>query len=159
MNTQQYVWIAIVIVGIVGGIEIGYAISNTHHPYMMHRGFDGYGGWNHHAGYLMQDPEFRQQMYSNMFDSTQYREEMSQYLAEHPEVLKTWCETMMNNPYAMQTMQNMMGHGMMGGMSMGGMMGGMMHGMNMSGMMGTGTVHNATRGTMGMQGMNMSGMG
>jgi len=141
VNSQQYVWIAIVIVGIVGGIEIGYGVSSMHHPYRMHHGFDGYGGGYHNSGYMMQDPNFRQQMYSSTFDSTQYREEMSQYLSEHPEVLRSWCETMMNNPYAVQTMQNMMSHGMMGGMGNGmmggmgnGMMGGMGNGMNMSGM-------------------------
>ena len=118
---NQYIWVAIVIVGIVGGIEIGYAISiNAQNPYGMHHHFfNSYDGWYDHSGYVIQDPNFRQQMYSKMFDSTQYREEMSQYLAEHPSVLQSWCNTMMNNTEAMQTMQNMMSHGMMGGMMMG----------------------------------------
>lgn len=142
MNNQQYVWIAIIIVGIVGGVEIGYAVSNFHNSYRIHHHFlNSFDGW-HHSGYMIQNPDFRQQMYSSMFDSTKYREEMSQYLAEHPSVLQSWCDTMMNNPNAMRTMHNMMG-GMMG------------HGMMMGNMSGMGDMshHNAT-GDMG----SMSGM-
>jgi hypothetical protein len=40
---------------------------------------------------------------------------MPQYLAEHPSALRTWRDTMMHNPKAMQTMHDMMGHGMMMG--------------------------------------------
>lgn len=121
MNNQQYLWIAIVIVGLVGGIEIGYAVSTVHNHYGMHDHFSPYGKWNHanHAGYMMQDSEFRQHMYSKMFDSTQYREEMSRYLVDHPQ--------------AMQTMQRMMGHDMMGGMT---------HGMSMWNMSGMGNMKN-----------------
>ena len=139
---NQYVWIAIVIVGIVGGVEIGYAVSNVHY-HKVHERFDG--GWNHHAGFMMQDSEFRQHMYSSMFDSTKSREEMSQYLAEHPEAMKSWCNTMMDNPKAMKAMQDMMDHGMMDGM---GMMGhnktqGTSHGMgDMSGMNDMGNTDN-----------------
>ena len=153
----QYIWIAIVIVGIVGGVEIGYAVStNIHNPYGMHNQFfKQHDGWYHNSGYMMQDPDFRQQMYSGMFDSSKFRDEMSQYLADHPEAMKSWCNTMMNNPHAMQTMQNMMGQGMMGGM--------MIHGMNISSMNGMMNQNKTQESTMGMQGMsgmgNMSSMG
>ena len=106
----QYVWIAIVIVGIVGGFEIGYAVSSFHNLNKMH-GFDRYDG-RMHGGYMMQDSESRHMMYSNMFDSTMYRKEMSEYFADHPDAMKSWCDTMMNNPRAMQMMHDMMGHGM-----------------------------------------------
>lgn len=85
---NQYVWIAIVIVGMVGGIEIGYAVSSSHNSYRMHDHFSQFDGWHHYGKYdgnMMQDSEFRQQMYSSMFDSTKYREEMSQYLTDHPQ--------------------------------------------------------------------------
>ena len=85
------------------------------------------------------DPYFRQQMYSSLFDSTKYKEEMSQYLAVHPSVMQSWCNTMMNNPEAMKTMQNIMGHGIMGHGMMGNTSMNNMSGMssmnNMSGMM------------------------
>ncbi len=154
MNTQQYVWIAIVIVGIVGGIEIGYAVSNFHNSYGMHHHFfNQYGGQYHNSGYMMSDPNFRQQMYSSMFDSTQYREEMSQYLSEHPSAMEYWRNTMMNNPLHQQMMSGMMsgsGMGSMGGMSNQGAMGGMgSMGMN----------HNMTSGGMGMQSGGMGSMG
>ena len=147
----QYLWIAIVVVGIVGGIEIGYAVStNIHNPYGMHNQFfKQRDGWHHNSGYMMQDPNFRHQMYSSMFNSTQYREEMSQYLAEHPSMMQSWSNTMMNNPQAMQTMMNNPQHlqlmqKMMGNFSTSGK-GGM-------GMMN----YNSTKGTYGMG--NMSNM-
>jgi hypothetical protein len=87
-------------------------------------------------------------MYSNMFDSTKFREEMSQYLADHPKDMQSWCNTMMNNPQAMQSMHDMMGHGMMGSM-----MGGMS---NMSGMGGMNSKLN--QGSMGGGMGNMSNM-
>ena len=81
----------------------------------------------------MQDPYFRQQMYSSLFDSTKYKEEMSQYLAEQPSVMQSWCNTMMRNPEAMKTMQTIMSHGMLDGM-LGSMMMGNTSMNNMSGM-------------------------
>jgi len=159
---NQYVWIAIVIVGIVGGIEIGYAVSNAHNPYMMHGHFHGYDGWSQHAGwggmyggmhdgmhgydgyhnsgYMMQDSNFRQQMYSGMFGNSQYRQEMSEYLAQNPRVMYDWCNTMMNNPQHLQLMQKIMGNFSISGK--GGM--GMMN-------------YNSTKGTYGMG--NMGNMG
>ena len=137
MNSQQYVWMAVVIIGIIGGIEIGYAISNMSYQHRMLGGFGDHDGWNHYAGYMMQSQGFRQQVYSSMFDSSKFREEMSEYLAQNPQMMYDWCYTMMNNPHAMQTMMNNPQHLQM-----------------MQKMMGNFTA----KGGMGMMG-NMSGMG
>ncbi|HXX05723.1 MAG TPA: hypothetical protein VEJ68_02765 [Candidatus Bathyarchaeia archaeon] len=153
---NQYVWVVIVIVGIVGGIEIGFAISNIH-PYRMHYemmnsmygGYDGYGmyggydGWYQHSGYMMmQNSDFRQQMYSTMFGNPQYRQEMSEYLAQNPQAMYDWHYTMMNNPHAMQTMMNSPQHLQL----MQKMMGNLTDGNGMMGMMN----YNHTQGTVGM---------
>ena len=144
---NQYVWIAIIIVGIVGGIEIGYAVSSFHNSYGIHHHFfKQYDGWYHHTGYMMDNQYARQQMYSGMFGNPQYRQEMSEYLAQNPQIMSDWYNTMMSNPQFMQTMMNNPQHlqlmqKMMGNFSTSGKGGlGMMN-------------YNSTKGTYGMGNM------
>ncbi|MDE1727246.1 MAG: hypothetical protein KGH89_08315 [Thaumarchaeota archaeon] len=79
---NRYVWIGITVGVFVAGIGIGYAVFlNTYNPYtMMYQNpsiFNQMMGRNpqfagQYMGYMMQDPQLRQQMYNYMFQNKDF---------------------------------------------------------------------------------------
>ncbi len=77
----KYVWIGIAVGVFLAGIGIGYAVFiNTYNPYSMMQNpamFNQMMGRNpqfagQYMGYMMQDPQLRQQMYDYMFQNKDF---------------------------------------------------------------------------------------
>lgn len=110
--TNQYVWIGITVGVFVAGIGIGYAVfMNAYNPYSMMMQPQYFNQMmarnpqfeNQYMGYMMNDPQLRQQMYNYMFQNQQFMYGMM----SNPNFQNTYMHNwMVNNNYTW--------HGMMG---------------------------------------------
>lgn len=106
---NQYVWMGITVGVFVAGLGIGYAVLiNTYHPYtMMYQNpstFYQTIGRNpqfagQYMGYMMQDPQLRQQMYNYMFQNKGFMYDIMGNQTFQNQYIGPW---MMQNPQFQQ---------------------------------------------------------